>query len=124
VAQWLVTEAGYDVRSEWESDHVSCRCSCFRLWVFLRREDDYLCLVRRCDQGPDGARSALRLACFYGHLDVVKWLVTDADCDASGAACRCCLRVGKALYKLLLRKEKKVAGFSALRRSFSSAFVP
>jgi hypothetical protein len=41
--------------------------------------DDGLCLVACCDQGTN---TALLLACMRGHLDVVRWLVTDAGSDA------------------------------------------
>jgi hypothetical protein len=52
--------------------------------------DDGLCLVSCCDQ--DGW-SALLVACAFGHLDVARWLVTDAGSDArserSNVSCRC-----------------------------------
>ncbi len=57
----------------------------------------------RCDVSGDGARcmlccdqdgrTALLLACADGHLDVVRWLVTDAGSDVRSerdeVSCRC-----------------------------------
>jgi hypothetical protein len=55
--------------------------------------DDVLCLVSCCDQV---GWSALLVACVSGHLDVVRWLVTDAGSDArserSNVSCRCSFR--------------------------------
>jgi hypothetical protein len=52
--------------------------------------DDGLCLVSCRDQ--DGW-SALLEACVHGHLDVARWLVTDAGSDArserNNVSCRC-----------------------------------
>jgi hypothetical protein len=52
--------------------------------------DEGLCLVSCCDQG---GVSALLVACAMGHLDVVRWLVTDAGSDArserANVSCRC-----------------------------------
>jgi hypothetical protein len=41
--------------------------------------DDGLCLVACCDQRDN---TALLLACKHGHLDLARWLVTDAGSDA------------------------------------------
>jgi hypothetical protein len=40
------------------------------------------CFVYRCDQSTEGGATALLLACWYGHLDVVQWLVRAAGSDA------------------------------------------
>jgi hypothetical protein len=66
--------------------------------------DDGLCLVSCCDQ--DGS-SALLEACAFGHLDVVRWLVTDAGSDVrserDNVSCRCSFRRRCAC---LLRRER------------------
>ncbi len=78
VARWLVTNAGSDARSE--RNNVSCRCSCNCLCVFLvvPRTAMLLFGVWCCDQFGG---SALLAACLDGHLDVARWLVTDAGSD-------------------------------------------
>jgi hypothetical protein len=56
----------------------------------------HYCLAWCCDQ--DGT-SAVLLACSNGHLDIVRWLVTDVGSDVrserSDVSCRCrCVRAG------------------------------
>jgi ankyrin repeat protein len=72
VAQWLVTSAGSDFRSDSERDNVGR--SCVASLGFCGRGDD-----------PRGSRvlcawqlghTALLLAAALGHVDVVQWLVT------------------------------------------------
>jgi hypothetical protein len=55
--------------------------------------NDGLCFVSCCDQV---GWSALLVACFNGHLDVARWLVTDAGSDVrserSNVSCCCSFR--------------------------------
>jgi hypothetical protein len=64
-----------------------------------------VCVWCRIDQN---GRSALLLACTGGHLDVARWLVTDAGSDArlerSNVSCCCSFR----LYVSLLFLERLV----------------
>jgi ankyrin repeat protein len=73
VARWLVSEAGSDARSE--RDNV-CRC------------DDGACgCVAVCHCGVCGdvvsqdGSTALLWACWSGHIDVARWLVSEAGSD-------------------------------------------
>ncbi len=74
VARWLVSEAGSDARSE--RNNVSC-C------------DDAACgcvVVSDCgvrgDVVSQNGETALLLACQNGHIDVARWLVSEAGSDA------------------------------------------
>ncbi len=105
VARWLVTDAGSDVRSERCNVRSSCRCSCGCLDVsFLYREPLLGAWGWCCDQ--DGS-TALLVASAKGHLDVARWLVTDAGSDArserSNVSCRC--RCGFPCVSLLRRER-------------------
>jgi ankyrin repeat protein len=74
VAQWLVSEAGSDAPSERANvgrcDVAACVC------VVVRH-----CGVRGDVLSQDGS-SALLLACCNGHIDVARWLVSEAGSDA------------------------------------------
>jgi ankyrin repeat protein len=90
VARWLVSEAGSDARLE--RDNVCC-C------------DDGACVsvvVRHCgvlgDVVSQAGYTALLLACYHGHIDVARWLVSEAGSDARSERnnvrnCACCSRV-------------------------------
>jgi ankyrin repeat protein len=74
VVRWLVTSAGSDARSE--STNVSCLFRRHRECLRRQKHRHDLCY---CDQYAD---TALLLACANGHLDVARWLVTDAGSNA------------------------------------------
>jgi ankyrin repeat protein len=75
VARWLVSEAGSDARSERNNvgrcDDAACAC---------------VVVDRRCGVHGDvlsqGGHTALLLACYNGHIDVARWLVSEAGSDA------------------------------------------
>jgi ankyrin repeat protein len=91
VARWLVTVAGSDARAE--RDNV-CIPGAIRVCVMFDVVIVVGPLMCVCSlRGVDQDRAtALLLACENGHLDVARWLVTDAGSDAraerSDVSCR------------------------------------
>jgi hypothetical protein len=95
VARWLVEHAGADARSD-RSD-VRCRWRSRRGWCCSKHRDDAV-------RGQAGW-TALLCACANGHLDVARWLVTDAGADVRSERTTVCVVAGMSASRCDTRNE-------------------